>query len=495
MRNPHLGRRLRGFVVTAYATLTLVPFLCVADQALASLGLLPINPTLLCVLVLLPLWGIIVAKHLRQRTLAHIADPFRDNAYPLLAFSTLSMVALALSLLPSAYWGEGGKWIFMIPYSLFIVISSMAVGAQPALALHLHRLMAPALGLLVWSIWYDFSNPGTFAEITNRAAGFPGNANFSALVGVTLCCAALDFGQSSHKLTTGLCNKKATRPLWGDILLLATTFIIVALTMSRSGLIHFTVLFLTFIYFRLFRSSTSNRQRAMTISVITCAAALIAFTVPLLASFISQHEENNRLARFLSNKQVDDGSAGTRLNAVIDSIRLIEESPVLGHGTGYSRTMLELPHNLYLQQWVNNGIVGLLAYVSLLLTLFLTFQKRNCRNGQALILVATTASAFSHNVLDQRPFLIALGTLLASSQAAQQYQDSRMWRHQRQNASMRSLEPFHLSISRGRPQSRTRAALRSRPEQVYPNAHPPKSPRAHCGNPSRRSAFRTPEPE
>jgi O-antigen ligase len=103
------------------------------------------------------------------------------------------------------------------------------------------------------------------------------------------------------------------------------------------------------------------------------------------------------------------------MDALREGLNLIEASPLVGHGTGFARTMSELPHNIYIQQWVNNGLVGLLLYVGLIITAFFTFIHRRSRNGIALIVVTAVGGIFSHNILDQRPFLILLGLLLGIS--------------------------------------------------------------------------------
>ena len=182
------------------------------------------------------------------------------------------------------------------------------------------------------------------------------------------------------------------------------------------------------------------RQRIVGASAVLIVAAVMVAMLPLFASLISTNESNNRLTRLLNNKQVDDGSAGTRFAAALDSIRLIEEAPLVGHGTGFSRTMLELPHNLYLMQWVNNGALGVGAYLIFLATAFVTFTVRRCRNGQTLILVTAIASLFSHNLLDQRPFLIIFGVLLTHSLASPPRQDSRRWLQRRRSAPMHDVE-------------------------------------------------------
>jgi O-antigen ligase len=422
------GSRFSRSCWAIYTALAVTPFLCVADQALGHKGLLPCNATALCIALLLPFAARELLSNLRARRGLSFLKPILANTLPLGAFFLVAMVALALGILPDAHWEDGGKWIFIIPYGLGVSMVSVYLGTGNEVAEHLPVYVGIALSLLAWSIWFDLSYPGSFADITKRAAGFPGNANFSALVAVIVCSAGLNFGRRPESTSPHI--RKAVRGehrLWVDLLLLVLTFSIVVMTMSRSGIVNFSVLLSTFVYFRFFRSSYTMRQRILGAGAVLIVAALMVAMLPVFASLISTNESNNRLSRLLNNKQVDDGSAGTRLAAALDAIRLIEEAPVVGHGTGYSRTMLELPHNLYLMQWVNNGAVGVGAYLLFLATAFITFTARRCRNGQALILVTSVASLFSHNLLDQRPFLIIFGMLLTHSLASPLPQGTRRW--------------------------------------------------------------------
>jgi O-antigen ligase len=77
--------------------------------------------------------------------------------------------------------------------------------------------------------------------------------------------------------------------------------------------------------------------------------------------------------------------------------------------------MPELPHNIYLQQWVNNGLPGLISYLAFLGVRVWTFLSRRYFPGVMLIVVAIVGGFFSHNILDQRPFLILYGLLLGGS--------------------------------------------------------------------------------
>lgn len=428
-----------------YGLVALVPFFCVADQPLGRFGMLPTSATLFCALVLTPFVCALLVHHIYQRSLSRVATPWSKNALPLIAFFLLAATALSLSAAPTAYWDEGGKWIFLLPYGFLITTLSIAAGTCRPVVQSLPLYSFLSLLLIGGSLWYEFSHPGTFSEINNRAAGFSGNANYTALVSVFVCSVGIDFGRPARKkgYQAGFAHRSRTetRGVWIDMVLLLTCFLIVAMTMSRSGLIDFGVLAGSFVILRIFRSQNSFKAGLQSILAAIFASAVVMAILPLMVSLIGAGGQNNRLSRFMNNQQVDDGSAGTRLAAAIDCFRLIEEAPLLGHGTGFSRTMLELPHNLYLQQWVNNGVVGFVGYIVFLISSYLLFLHRNCRNGQVLVAIAAVGSLFSHNVLDQRPFLILLGILIAASLADSRTPDTLMSPPPRHSDSMRSLEP------------------------------------------------------
>ncbi len=400
--------RIIQWVTPLYSFLTLTLFFCVADQALGHKGLLPINATILCIALIMPF---LFFSAIPQRGPRGYHSPYLElvwgNRLVVGCLIAIASIAGVLAALPDAYWGEGGKWIGVIPYDCAIAIASLAIGVHRWTRQNLSLVVLSSQLFLLGSLWWDTLHPGTFAELTNRAAGFPGNANYAALVANIVCAAGLDFcgALSSH-------NKKS---FLLDLSLLTATFLIVAMTMSRSGLLAFGVVIFCYLFFRVIRTPRSAQRKAAELLVL-CIVALAAFSfISWHATDSGLHSGKSRLTRLLNRQQVDDGSAGTRLAALYDGLRLIEEAPLLGHGTGFARTMHELPHNIYVQQWVNNGLPGIAAYLLFLAAAYRTFAARGFRNGQVVILVATVGGLFSHNVLDQRPFLMLLGILLASS--------------------------------------------------------------------------------
>jgi O-antigen ligase len=384
-----------------YALAIFALFFSVADQPLGRDGTLPLSPTLSAVVALLPFLLVAIFRDLRLRTSKNLVGPVQDNVPALLPFASIVFFSLALSILPESFWQEDGKWILLITYGFLITILALFVPGIASLRPMISWYIITALALLLWSLWQDLSVPGTYSAINQRAAGFPGNANFAALVTVMLCAASLDFNRRSSG--------------WRDLLIISLGSLMVLGTMSRSGLLNLAVLVALYLYYRLLHDGFRLRETLRLGFGLASAVLVLGALVPLYTNGLVGLQGSTRLTRFLNNEQVDDGSAETRFFAVTDSIRRINESPLLGHGTGYSRTMPHLPHNLYLQQWVNNGIPGVVSFLALLLFAYRTFRRRNYRNGQAFVIVTTVGAAFSHNILDQRPFLMLLGILLGTS--------------------------------------------------------------------------------
>lgn len=381
-------------LAAALAFPLLVLYLSVADIALGHRGLLPAAATLCAIAGLLPLALLECARELPPRAV-------RRNFLPLSAFAVVALVALTLSVLPGAYWEEGGKWIFLLPYAFLTTLLTVIAGSNQRLLALRSPAAATALALLLWSIASDLSTPGTFTPPTERAAGFSGNANYTALVTTMLCASALDY--------------ERRRPLIVDLLLIAVSLAIVLISLSRSGLLMLVAMLCVYAVVRIRQRPLAPSELRSGLISIAATMLVLAAASPLYAPQVEALQSQSRFRRALAGKQVDDGSAASRIAAAQDALDRIDRSPLLGHGTGYARRMPELPHNLYLQQWVNNGVLGLLGYVVFLGTSAAVFVRRRCLSGAMLIFVTALGSFFSHNVLDQRPFLFLYGLALAQS--------------------------------------------------------------------------------
>ncbi len=396
-------RQLKSGVWTVYGFVVFTVFLSVADQQLGKQRIIPIPPTSLALLCLLPFVVNVFLRAVAFRDVSTLIAPIKRNWLPLSFFGVLAFSSLLLSMMPDAFWGDGGKWIFLISYGFIICVAAIFVPSQGSVRASLTLYAFCALCLLLYSMWIDIEYPGTYSTVVARAAGFPGNSNFAALVTVMLCASFLDYDSS--------------RPRWINFTFLTVSLLAVVATMSRSGMMNLAALFLFYFYFQYVHSGVKLRKIGELVVLGVGLVGFVVFVLPLMSNDVSIDGKQNktRLSRLLQNEQVDDGSTETRLNAVKDSIRLIDESPILGHGTAHARTMDELPHNLYLAQWINNGLLGLLGYIGLLVAAMYSFTIRRYRAGQAFIVVSLIGSFFSHNILEQRPFLMLFGIHLGLS--------------------------------------------------------------------------------
>jgi O-antigen ligase len=236
--------------------------------------------------------------------------------------------------------------------------------------------------------------------VPDRAAGFGMNPNITAFVLVLLCAAILDF--------------RVCRPT--DGLVLVVTGIGVFLTLSRGGAILFLFEFVCYGAWVMWLNVHRHPMRALRSAGALGALVLVLVIVGALlvdrADMFTLSYQRLDMISGNSGALVDDDG---RLEAAEVAWQHVMESPVIGYGTGYSYSLPLEPHNMYLQQWLNNGFPGLLAYLWLLGAAGRTFWKRRYPRGVIFIGVVAINGLFSHNILEERAFLCLLGILLTTS--------------------------------------------------------------------------------
>jgi O-antigen ligase len=251
------------------------------------------------------------------------------------------------------------------------------------------------------SVVYDALYPGTFSLVPDRAAGFAENPNTAAFILVLLCVSIVDLDRFRV----------------GDCAAWALTAVGVFLTLSRGGIILFLCAFGYYAY-RTLRTNTAHPAH-----LIRRAAALAAVFAAVVAAsvFLVQRADMFALS-FQPRLGMIDGESelvtedDDRIGALKTALDLVKQSPVIGYGTGYSYSLVDVtPHNMYLQQWINNGLPGLVAYLLLLGASARTFWKRRYTRGVLFISLVAINGMFSHNILEERAFLGLLGVLLTCS--------------------------------------------------------------------------------
>ncbi len=389
--------------LAVYISLVLGLFFTCADNALGRLGILPIPATMSAFLFTAPLIAIAMTKEFLQKSPGRLLlSLVYKNGFAIGSFLILSCISLIYSGHPTAYWDERGKWIFLMAYGFGVFLIGIVLPIINNIRIHLKTYSFIALLALLASIMTDVFNPGFFSTEVARAAGFPGNSNLSSIVAVILVAASLTFKIEKH--------------FWYDLSVFFCGGFAILMNQSRSGLVEFLLVLIFYLYISFVKHGTSPKKILRFIGGVVFFVALVSISLPFIFSSSSMFQQSRtRFDHVLSSKQIDDGSSESRLMAMREAINKINEAPIVGHGTGYSRNLTELPHNMYLYQWVNNGILGLLSYILLLATGWYIFWKRKYYSGQALIMTVTIGGFFSHNILDQRPFLFLYGMLLSVS--------------------------------------------------------------------------------
>lgn len=372
-------------------------------MALGRNGMLPLSPTAAILVFFSPVLAYIFLKECLQiQVCKNIIFTGTRNGMVILAFMVVVLVSLMYASHPTAYWGENGKWIFLILYGYIIFTFSLLLPTISIVADNMRIILLATMVLLTGSMFMDVFNPGFFSTEVARAAGFPGNANLASVIIILLAASALEYNVAKSPIL--------------DFTILGLSLLAIIMTQSRSGLIELVILVIFYVYMNITKGGMGVKKLSIFMAGLTGFFLLFSLLITFLLNKAQMFQTyNTRFTHLISNQRIDDGSSDSRLGAVYDALHLINESPLIGHGTGFSRTMIELPHNIYLQQWINNGILGLLSYIFLLATGEYVFWKRRFFKGQAFLLVAIVGGLFSHNMLDQRPFLILYGMLLTMS--------------------------------------------------------------------------------
>jgi hypothetical protein len=298
-------------------------------------------------------------------------------------------------------------------YQLAILMFGLALpamsGFDGALAIAV-RAAILALGL---SILIDIQMPGYFSDSVGRGAGFAENANIAAFV---LC---LNIAMMGIFLRMSLT----------DVLTIIFACLAVLCTFSRSGLAQ--LLIIVGVYAGVFVTrAICERQRGGLARIVFVLVALITAigfldqivrTMPIF-NIEGVAERLDRL-QFWGNSSIVEDRYRPVLSAYY--LGLVFEQPMLGYGTyytagsGIARAPFGLgPHNMYLRVWVEHGIWGLVTYLGIFVSAMWLVVRRRFVPGQLVVLLGTLYGFFSHNIMENKAFLIALGVVLGRSAIA-----------------------------------------------------------------------------
>lgn len=186
----------------------------------------------------------------------------------------------------------------------------------------------------------------------------------SHILGITATGASLRF------LISGTRSK-----LWAFLALVL--FLELALSLGRgsllSALLIFAVSSLGILIYQLSRNSGYGNW----VSGVGKFAATVLFGLGTLTMAMQVGRTKARLLRMLSGNELEEGGRGAMWR---EALGYIQDSPVLGFGLSsngllVSGTEVAHPHNLFLQVWLDGGILAVVILLAILVVPFYCFVR------------------------------------------------------------------------------------------------------------------------
>lgn len=373
-----------GLVIGAYLSL----FLCKLDNCLWVLGKISFRPQIPLIASL----GII-AMIVWNNSPGLFSYVMKANRNCIIAFAMIAWFSLIGAALPDADLGNGG--IEVLKPTIDFLLFLLAIPLATVFVSNANWKVACGLALVasVSSILVDTVNPGTFSMLTYRAAGFGVNPNMGAAQTGLLLIGVLDWKQP--RLTPISC-------LW-IALALAGVF----MTLSRSGILMLSIIFIVYLFLCVRRDGI--RAIVLLIGLGLCVVSY-AFTIADVAKSSTTLLEgsNARVKLFTGEFEAMDTSDDSRVELVMDYMDLIFQHPILGWGTGFNSSAELGSHNMFLAQWVDNGIFGLLAYLGVIWGIVQIGRHHHSWECVSIAINLFVQSFFSHNLLEDRTLILLM---------------------------------------------------------------------------------------
>lgn len=384
-----------------------IPFVCIyATDAIYHL--VPVSPLFskpieLCLFAILPF---ILRVHLPdyfRNGLRSTARFVGDHLHVIIPYLGLVLAGLAGAILPGVAMASDSatKSVFILVYRFLVFLGAMSM------ALFLRQkgarwVLVATLSFLIYSIFWDLNDPEFKSQVADRASGFPGNPNASALITAMLVAMCVRYD----------------RVYFTDLIILFAGGIAIFLTLSRGGLFTYAIFSLIYLYF----TGQGNRIKQLMIApvVVLITVPIAVFSVDYLVSSTEMFQGENAQRRlqtfsFGSESEGVYDTDNIRLGLIPQYLALIDEAPIFGHGSGFSRSMPFRPHNMYLEFWVNNGIISLICYIWFLFGLMILGLQRQYPAGFALAWITIIGGFFAHDIAQYPAFLFSAGFAMSLS--------------------------------------------------------------------------------
>ncbi|MDO6462227.1 O-antigen ligase family protein [Granulosicoccaceae sp. 1_MG-2023] len=334
--------------------------------------------------------------HALNRALTNI----NHAAGPVVMYILFCTTFVAWGLHPTANLQGGAAYVYLSLYNLMFFGLAFLAFSDEAILKHRKLLLFVPFLVMVVSIWVEIKWPLLFTdEEFGRKSGFASQPNAAAFFIVIFMLMLLDF----------------KRPKITDMIIYGVGAIGVFATFSRGGYL-LTIIVGVLMATKIILSGKTKPMLTLAAGVVMLYAFFYLAVTEL--HYLEKGGAYQRLELMLSGdfEEIVEGESTEDRKDLFDKhLALALESPVLGHGTGYTYTGLEGggPHNVYLQIWCNQGLLGVLMVIGLLFAMVRHFWRYRDVKGLVFVCLLIVEGFLNHNIYDQRPVILLMAAFTA----------------------------------------------------------------------------------
>jgi len=229
---------------------------------------------------------------------------------------------------------------------------------------HLPILIAAALTVIIGSFsniaeWFGVYD---FSIVMGRAAGFHGDPNNSSIAIILALAVFLTLSKN----------------MWHCFALVGLSFIAVAITLSRSGLIAEILICGCYLVVS-YRKQPAFVTKALLVTVPAVIAVVVYFVSHMDSAALRESDIQDRLGALLG-KDSQKMASGERMKDLNDGIQAVRLQPVSGYGVGAGTEKWQ-PHNQLVAIWIDGGVVFAALFLFILGSIALKCAALRGRGG------------------------------------------------------------------------------------------------------------------
>ena len=246
------------------------------------------------------------------------------------------------------------------------------------------------------SILYESAGYADYTNIKGRPAGFIGQPNEAIIMVCLMLGIVLTLNEN----------------FWLNALVIGIAAVGVAVTLSRSGMLIFVPLVLSYMTINL-------RKHFAKVAII------IGISIPLAIAGIAMLAESAASRNFGTDKNTkerieaifggntDKMESAERMKDLTDGWEAVGESPVFGHGTGCASSHWQ-PHNQWVAIWLDIGVLGVVLYA---ITLIGITARCVMAGGKGFLCLMPLwgFSVFSQNLVETAGYWLCAGVAIIVS--------------------------------------------------------------------------------